>query len=158
MVRANKLNEIKLDNTFIHIHNSWRHGNLYAYLTWDKYRIVTQNGELIQEDFRSYLYKKRTIDWHTILKDWKQRLSKITYSRYWKYLPGRIQAYLRIDDFRLLYQRINRLLELLVNHTMVEVNERFYELVTEENEESISDVNWQGYDALTHSPSKEVSV
>lgn len=158
MVRANKLNEIKLDNTFIHIHNSWRHGNLYAYLTWDKYRIVTQNGELIQEDFRSYLYKKRTIDWHTILKDWKQRLSKITYSRYWKYLPGRIQAYLRIDNFRLLYQRIDRLLELLVNHTMVEVNEQFYELVTEENEESISDVNWQGYDALTHSPSKEVSV
>src|SRR5699024_12340974 len=51
MIRANKLNEIKLDNTFIHIHNSCRHGNLYAYLTWDKYRIVTKTGKLIQDDF-----------------------------------------------------------------------------------------------------------
>lgn len=157
-VRANKLNEIKLDHTFIHIHNSWRHGNLYAYLTWDKYRIVTPNGELIHEDFRPYLYRKRAIDWPTILKDWTQRLSKITYSRYWKYLPGRIQAYLRIDNLRLLYQRMNHLLGLLTNHTMVELSERFYELVSEEDEESISDVNWQGYDALTPSPSKEMSV
>lgn len=158
IVRANKLNEIKLDNALIHIHNSWRHGNLYAYLTWDKYRIVTQNGEIIQEDFRPYLYRKRAIDWYTILKDWRQRLSKISYSRYWKYLPGRIQAYLRIDNLRLLYQRIDRLLDLLVTHTMIELNERFYELVTEENEESISDVNWQGYDALVKPRTNEVSV
>ena len=94
----------------------------------------------------------------TILKDWKQRLSKIPYSRYWKYLPGRIQAYLRIDSLRLLYKRIDRLLDLLVNHTMIELSERFYELVTEEDEESISDVNWQGYDALTHHHSNEVNV
>lgn len=158
IVRANKLNEIKLDNTLIHIHNSWRHGNLYAYLTWNKYRIVTQNGELIHEDFRPYVHRKRAIPWPTILKDWKQRLTKITYSRYWKYLPGRIQAYLRIDHLRLLYQRINRLLDLLVSHTMIELNERFYELVTEENEASISDVNWQGYDALTKPRADEVSV
>ena len=69
LVRDNKLNEIKLDNTLIHIHNSWRLGNLYTYLTWDKYNTVTQNGEIIQEDFRPYLYRKRAIDWLTILKD-----------------------------------------------------------------------------------------
>ena len=158
IVRANKLNEIKLDNTLIHIHNSWRHGELYAYLTWNKYRIITQNGEMIHEDFRPYFHKKRAIDWHTILKDWKQRLSKIPYSRYWKYLPGRIQAYLRIDSLRLLYKRIDRLLDLLVNHTMIELNERFYELVPEEDEESISDINWQGYDALAQYRSDEVNV
>lgn len=157
-VQASKLNEIKLDNTLIHIHNSWRHGTLYAYLTWDKYRIVTQDGEIIQEDFRPYFHRKRVIDWQSILKDWKQRLSKIPYSRYWKYLPGRIQAYLRIDDRRLLYRRINRLLGLLVTYTMVELSERFYELVTETNEESISDVNWKGYDALTQSHSNEVTL
>jgi hypothetical protein len=53
---------------------------------------------------------------------------------------------------------MNHLLGLLTNHTMVELSERFYELVSEEDEESISDVNWQGYDALTPSPSKEMSV
>ena len=158
IVRANKLNEIKLDNALIHIHNSWRHGNLYAYLTWDKYRIATQNGEIIQEDFRPYLYRKRAIDWYTILKDWRQRLSKISYSRYWKYLPGRIQAYLGIDNLRLLYQRIDRLLDLLVTHTMIELNERFYELLGQEMQESISDVNWQGYDALVKPRTNEVSV
>jgi len=41
---------------------------------------------------------------------------------------------------------------------MIELNERFYELVTEENEESISDVNWQGYDALVKPRTNEVSV
>ena len=156
LVKANKLNEIKLDNTLIHIHNSWRHGEVYAYLTWDKYRIITQNGEIIHEDFRPYVTRKRAIDWPTILKDWKQRLSKITYSRYWKYLPGRIQSYLRVDDLRLLYQRINRLLDLLLDNTMIELNERFYELISEEYEESLSDVNWQRYDALTQSVSKEM--
>lgn len=155
-VRANKMNEIKLDNTLIHIHNSWRHGELYAYLTWDKYRIITNNGEIIHEDFRPYVTRKRAIDWSTILKDWKQRLSKITYSRYWKYLPGRIQSYLNVDDLRLLYQRLDRLLGLLSNKTMIELNERFYELISEEYEESLSDVNWQGYDALTQAVSKEV--
>lgn len=158
MVRANKMNEVKLDNTLIHIHNSWRHGNLYIYLTWDKYRIVTQNGITLQEDFRPYLYKKRAIDWYTILKDWRQRLSKIPYSRYWKYLPSRMQVYLGINDLRLLYKRIDRLLGLLVIHTMIELNERFYELVTEENEESISDVDWHSYDALSKLAVKEVSV
>ena len=39
---------------------------------------------------------------------------------------------------------------------MIELNERFYELISEEYEESLSDVNWQGYDALTQSVSKEV--
>lgn len=158
MVRANKLNEIKLDNILIHIHNSWRHGSLYAYLTWNKYRIITQNGELIHEDLRPYIYRKRAIPWSTTLKDWKQRLSKISYSRYWKYLPERIQVYLRIDQLRLLYQRIDHLLDLLVSYTMTELNERFYELVTGENEESICDVNWQNYDTLTQSHSNEVSI
>lgn len=158
VLRANKLNEIKLDNTLIHVHNSWRHSEVYAYLTWDKYRIITQNGEIIHEDFRPYVTRKRAIDWPTILRDWKQRLYKIPYSRYWKYLPGRIQFYLGIDDLRLLYQRLDRLMNLLVKHTMVELNERFYELVSDEYEESVSDVNWQGYDALTQSATKEVKV
>lgn len=158
IVRANKLNEIKLDQTRIHIHNSWRHGNLYAYLTWDRYRIVTQNGEIIHEDFRPYIHRKRAIDWPTILKDWKQRLNKVPYSRYWKYLPGRIQIYLNIDDLRLLYQRIDYLLNLLINYTMIELNEQFYELIPLENDESISDINWQGYDALTHLTDKEVGA
>lgn len=41
---------------------------------------------------------------------------------------------------------------------MIELNERFYELVTEENEESISDVDWHSYDALSKLAVKEVSV
>lgn len=157
-VRANKLNEIKLDNTLIHIHNSWRHGELYAYLTWDKYRLITRNGKIVHEDFRPYVTRKRAIDWLTILKDWKQRLSKIPYSRYWKYLPGRMQAYLNVDDLRLLYQRLDRLLGLLTSHTMIELNERFYELISDEQEDSLADVNWQEYDALTQAISKEVIV
>ncbi len=55
MMRAKQLNEIKLDNTLIHIHNPWRHDTLYVYLTWYKYRIVTQKREVSKEDFCPYL-------------------------------------------------------------------------------------------------------
>ena len=41
---------------------------------------------------------------------------------------------------------------------MIELNERFYELISEEYEESLSDVNWQGYDALTQVAAKGVKV
>ena len=63
-----------------------------------------------------------------------------------------------VDDLRLLYQRLDRLLSLLSVHTMIELNERFYELISEEYEESLSDVNWQGYDALTQVAPKGVKV
>ncbi len=39
---------------------------------------------------------------------------------------------------------------------MIELNERFYRLVADE--ESISDLNWQGYDALSSIRKYEVSV
>lgn len=41
---------------------------------------------------------------------------------------------------------------------MIELNERFYELISEGYEESISDVDWQGYDALTQVALKGVIV
>lgn len=40
------------------------------------------------------------------MKDWRRKLSTIHYSRYWKYLPGRIQHYLSTDDLRVLYNRV----------------------------------------------------
>lgn len=65
-----------------------------------------------------------------------------------EYLPGRLQAYLGIDDLRLLYQRIDQLIHLLVHHSLIEINKNFYELLGQEMQESISDVNWLAYDAL----------
>ena len=156
-LQANKLNEITLDQTRIHVLNARRHPRLVGHLTWNRYRILTPQGELLAEDYRPYMNKQRVIPWGDILKDWKQRLAKIPYSRYWKYLPGRLQAYLGIDDLRLLYQRIDQLIHLLVHHSLIEINENFYELLGQEMQESISDVNWLAYDALTLPSSQEVT-
>ena len=154
-VRANKLNEIIIDQTRVHLLNARRHPRLLVYLTWNRYRVMTPSGEVLAEDYRPYMHKQRAIPWPEILKDWKQRLSKIPYSRYWKYLPGRLQVYLGIEDLHLLYQRLDRLLALLVQCSMTELNDRFYELVTQNEEENISDVDWMAYDALTRRLNKE---
>lgn len=156
-LRANKLNEVTIDQTRIHLLNARRHPRLWVHLTWNRYRILTYQGEVLAEDYRPYMHKQRAIPWSDILKDWKQRLSKIPYSRYWKYLPGRLQAYLGIEDLQLLYQRLDRLISLLVQCSLYELNERFYELVAQEEEESISDVDWLAYDALTSYLTKEVN-
>ena len=48
-----------------------------------------------------------------IMKQWSNKLNVVSYSRYWKYLPARLQNYLAIDNNHLKYRRIKQLLSLL---------------------------------------------
>lgn len=149
-VTSNKYNEIVLDNTRIHIPRARNHSLLTACLTWDKYQIISGNGEIIDEGSRPYMGKSRKIPWTMIMSDWHRKLNTIHYSRYWKYLPGRIQHYLNTDDLRVLYDRISELLGLLVHNDMVTINERFFELIGTQAEDSDPyQVSWSAYDELT---------
>lgn len=89
------------------------------------------------------------------MKDWRRKLSTIHYSRYWKYLPGRIQHYLRTDDLRILYERVSELSSLLIHNDMVTINERFFELIgTQSADSDPYQVSWSAYDKLTKGETK----
>ena len=149
-VTSNKYNEIVLDKTRIHIPRARNHSLLTARLTWDKYQIVSGNGEIIDEGNRPYMGKSRKIPWEMILRDWRRKLNTVPYSRYWKYLPGRIQHYLNTEDLRVRYDRVSELLELLPHNDMTTINERFFELVGERSEGvDPYEVRWSAYDKLT---------
>lgn len=149
-VTSNKYNEIVLDKTRIHIPRARNHSLLTARLTWDKYQIVSGNGEIIDEGNRPYMGKSRKIPWEMILRDWGRKLNTVPYSRYWKYLPGRIQHYLNTEDLRVRYDRVSELLELLPHNDMTTINERFFELVGERSEGvDPYEVRWSAYDKLT---------
>lgn len=149
-VTANKYNEVVLDQTKIHIPRARNHSLLTACLTWDRYQIVSGNGEIIDEGERPYMGKSRKIPWEMILKDWRRKLNVIPYSRYWKYLPGRIQHYLSIEDLRIRSERLSELLGWLVLHDMSTINERLFELLGERTETiDPYQVSWTAYDELT---------
>ncbi len=155
VVTTNKYNEITLDDTKIHISRARNHSLLTACLTWDKYQIVSGNGEIIAEGDRPYMGKSRKIPWEMIIKDWRRKLSTIHYSRYWKYLPGRIQHYLNTDDLRILYDRVSELSKLLVHNDMATINERFFEFIGAQSEDSDPyQVSWSAYDELTKGETK----
>ena len=82
MVTTNKYNEILLDNTKIHIPRARNHSLLTAYLTWDKYKVISGNGEIINEGDCPYMGNSHKIPWGVIMKDWRRKLSTIHYSRY----------------------------------------------------------------------------
>ncbi|MCH3905112.1 MAG: IS21 family transposase [Lactobacillus sp.] len=90
-VSANKYNEILLDKTRIHVPHSRNYSVIYAVLRSESYQLVSSDGEIIAEGPRPYMNKKRIIDWKVILSDWRNKLSTMHYSRYWKYLPERIK-------------------------------------------------------------------
>ncbi|WP_438785462.1 IS21 family transposase [Enterococcus sp. DIV0421] len=149
--KLNRYHEMKLDQTVIHIPKAYGYSQLTVVLTWNKFKVLTPHGDLLMNEYRPYMNKKRLIPWSDILKQWSNKLNVVSYSRYWKYLPARLQNYLAIDNNHLKYRRIKQLLSLLATYDIQQINEQFYELVVQEDAPSDFDVNWSNYDALTKS-------
>lgn len=145
--KVNKFNEAKLDNTLIHIPKAANYPFIYFVLAWDKFKAVSPDGELLIEDFRPYMNKKRAIPWVTIFKDWIRKPRVVPYSRYQKYLPGRVNDYLMVDDLVIRKERLVEMLNLLMTHDMKRVNEEFYDLISEKSENPFG-LDWSEYDSL----------
>lgn len=150
----NKYNEAKLDNTMIHIPKASNYPSVYLVLNWDKFKAISQDGEILLEDFRPYMNKKRAIPWHSIFKDWIRKPRVVPYSRYQKYLPGRVNDYLMVEDLIVRKERLTELVNLLVTHDMKRINEEFYDLITGKNENPFG-IDWTLYDSLAPTPDKE---
>jgi transposase len=153
-IKLNRYHEMKLDQTVSHVPKAYGYSTVLVSLTWDRFKIITPNGEILSDEYRPYMHKKRAIPWSDILKEWTQKLNVVSHSSYWKYLPSRLQNYLAIDNNRIKYRRLKQLLGLLATYEMQQINELFYELIVQEDAPSDFDVNWTKYDALTHSGGK----
>lgn len=86
--KLNRYHEMKLDQTVIHIPKAYGYSQLTVVLTWNKFKVLTPHGELLMNEYRPYMNKKRLIPWSDILKQWSNKLNIVSYSRYWKYLPA----------------------------------------------------------------------
>jgi len=147
---VNKHNEVTLDQTRIHIPKSANYPRLYLILTWDRYKAITENGEILIDDYRPYMSKRRAIPWHTVVKEWIRKPRVVPYSRYANYLPGRVKDYLLVEDLTLRKDRLNALANLLVTRDMQSINQAFYELF-QNNTADPYGVDWTRYDSLAPS-------
>lgn len=150
-IKFNKYNEFKLDQHFIHVPRARNYVQLYCITYWDKFKVITNDGEILLTDARPYMKKRRFIPWKDILKDWLKKPRVIGHSRYTPYLPTRIKEYLTVPSLALRKQRINELITLLVNHEMKEIDQNFYDYIAKniEEQEHPYGVNWTDYDALS---------
>lgn len=152
--KANKYGEIIIDNTKIHIPKGYNFGQLHVVKYWDQFKVISPYGEILHSDYRPYMNKGRKIPWASILRSWLSKPRVVTYSRYSPYLPGRIYEYINIESLSIRKERLKWLIGLLATHEMSEVNDRFYEFVSEqtieltEPESHPYDVDWSKYDQL----------
>ncbi|WP_323159112.1 hypothetical protein, partial [Pseudomonas viridiflava] len=75
----------------------------------------------------------------------------VEYSRYNKYLPGRIKEFLLVDNLIIRRKRLEGLASLLVSHDMKKINEEFYELIAQgklPSDNNPYEVDWSKYDSL----------
>ncbi|ERN51287.1 IS21 family transposase [Alkalihalophilus marmarensis] len=147
---VNKFNEVKLDNTLVHIPKASNYPTIHLNLTWDKFKAVSPEGEILYEDYRPYMHKKRAIPWLSIFKEWLKKPRVVTYSRYQKYLPGRVNDYLLVEDLIVRKERLAEIINLLVTHDIKRINEEFYDLISG-NSENPFGIDWSLYDSLAPS-------
>ena len=167
MVTANKYGEVRIDGEAIHVPGSYHYNKLYLITYWDHYKVLSSQGEILSKGPRPYMNKMREIPWKSILNNWVRKPRSIVYSRYFPYLPGRIAYYLNIESMKLRKERVKWLLSLIIKYDMHEIDERFYELLPDDEDvdlvqtnksEHPYDVNWKIYDSLqplNNSVSKE---
>lgn len=163
-LKANKYGEITLDQTKIHVPKGYNFTQLSVVKYWNRFKIVSPNGEVMLEDYRPYMHKNRAIPWQSILKSWLAKPRVVNHSRYSEYLPGRIREYLIIPDLDIRKERLKWLIGLLATREMNEINEQFYELLgnqfnsTKEPETHPYGVDWNKYDQLQHTAQTESVV
>ncbi|WP_170006012.1 IS21 family transposase [Bacillus fonticola] len=150
-IKVNPYNEIKIDDHDLHIPKGRNYIKLFLVLTWDKYQVVTPDGEIIAEGLRPYMNKRKVLPWQDIFKAWRLKPRVVEYSRYRQYLPGRMKEYLSIPSSHLRKQRIEQVLTLLTRYSLEEINEDFYKhMMADQSGEGDHpfDVNWNQYDQL----------
>lgn len=163
-VKANKYGEITLDKVKVYVPKAYNFTQISVVKYWNRFKILSPNGEIMIEDYRPYMHKSRAIPWQSILKSWLAKPRAVNHSRFSEYLPGRLREYLIIPNSNIRKERLKWLIGLLANHEMNEINERFYELLGDQastvkgSESHPYDVDWNKYDQLQSTAQTESVV
>lgn len=118
--KINKYGEIEMDGEKFVIHRAKMKQALVIKAEWDRFICFTNDGEIVYQENRPYMNTTRAIPWKDILDDWEKKPRSISYSRFFKYLPDRVQAYLTIrpEDVK---SRVKGLKKLLEKHTLEDI-------------------------------------
>jgi transposase len=129
--KINKYGEIEVDGKKFVIHKAKMKQTLVIKAEWDRFTCFTNDGEIVYQEARPYMNAKRAIPWNDILNDWEKKPRSVRYSRFFKYLPENVQAYLtiRAEEIK---SRVIGLKKLIEKHTLEEIQEV---LATEERME-----------------------
>lgn len=119
-LKVNKYGEIKLDGGKFVIHKARIKQALIIKKEWNRFSCITKGGEVIYEEFRSYMHESRTIPWNDIFEDWQRKPRSVRYSRFFEYLPNHVQTYLTIrnEDTK---KRVRGLKQLLEKYTLNDI-------------------------------------
>lgn len=121
-LKVNKYGEIEVDGERFVIHKARIKQVLVIKKEWDQFSCFTNDGEIIYQESRSYLNRTRAIPWNDILDDWERKPRSVKYSRFYKYLPEKVQTYL-ITKPEGVKNRVKGLKKLLENHSLNDVQE-----------------------------------
>lgn len=150
--KVNKYNELKVDGALVHVQRAANYSQLHVVFTWDQIKVISPDGEILLDDFRPYMNKRKSLPWHSILKTWIHKPRSLSYSRYRDYLPGRVKEFLLVENLVIRKKRLESIINLLVTYDMKQINEEFYELIAQEkliSDTNPYDINWAQYDLLT---------
>lgn len=127
---VNKYGEIEVDGDKFVIHKARMKQALVLKMEWDRFTCFTNDGEIVYQEDRPYMNTTRVIPWNDILIDWEKKPRSVRYSRFFKYLPEKVQTYLTIrsEETR---SRVKGIKKLLEKHSLndidsaLELEERF---------------------------------
>ncbi|WP_238942721.1 hypothetical protein [Planococcus beigongshangi] len=94
------------------------------------------------------------LPWKMVFLGWREKPRALEHSRYRPYLPSRLAEFLLVPSLELKRARIEFVLSLLPNHSVLEIDANLYELISRLDENEIAhpfEVNWDNYDNLGQS-------
>ncbi|WML26679.1 hypothetical protein [Neobacillus sp. OS1-33] len=119
--KVNKYGEIEVDGEKFVIHKAKMKQTLVIKMEWDQFTCFMNDGEMVYQEARPYMNTTRAIPWNDILIDWEKKPRSVRYSRFFKYLPERVQTYLTIrsEETR---SRVKGIKKLLEKHTLNDIH------------------------------------
>jgi hypothetical protein len=108
-------------------------------------------GEILYEGVRPYINDSQPVDWSYVFQTYRKKPRVLNHSKYKKLIPPKIKSYLLETDLKERIKRITQLLELLQEFDLIEIEEKFEDIVLKSlhtlSDDSASSLSL--YDALS---------
>jgi transposase len=119
--KVNNYGEIEVDGEKFVVHKAKMKQRLVVKMEWDQFTCFMNDGEIVYQEARPYMNTTRKIPWNDILIDWEKKPRSVGYSRFFKYLPDRVQTYLTIRPEET-KSRVKGIKKLLEKHSLDEIH------------------------------------